>query len=319
MEEIIKAYIERAYPQLSSGLCWPKYGQVTGIADPPKDGGLSDEFRPMYAVDVQLFNSQGEPDEEAPPLLGVPVSMPAGGTESGILSLPKEGTTVLVQFINGQPHRPVITAVLPLGLSLAKTGPGESIWQGGAGATQSCGMDGDWQRVTHGKISDNSYKREVQAFETKEQYRNSHKTVLENDTHTIAGNKEQSIVGKYTASVASDLTLTTASNLLLSAAQKLELVAGEDFSEVIKNRRSIKADKLYLGDLSNNAIELLYLLIRLNGELIDALNIHTHGGSKIDEPLMLQKTNNEAILSRIIPMVPELADNNGIPTPYQKQ
>lgn len=273
MEEIIKAYIERAYPQLTSGLCWPKYGQVTGIADPPKDGGLSDEFRPMYAVDVQLFNSQGEPDEEAPPLLGVPVSMPAGGTESGILSLPKEGTTVLVQFINGQPHRPVITAVLPLGLSLAKTGPGESIWQGGAGATQSCGMDGDWQRVTHGKISDNSYKREVQAYEVKEQYRNSNKTVFENDTHTIAGNKEQNIVGKYTASVASDITLTTASNLLLSAANKLELVAGNEFNEVIKNLRSIKADKLYLGDQQDNLLQLIYELMTATADMATTLKL----------------------------------------------
>lgn len=273
MEEVIKNLIERLYPQIISGLCWPRYGQVTGIADPPKDGGISDDFRPMYAVDVQLLNNQGEPDETTPPLLGVPVSMPAGGTESGILSLPKEGTMVVVQFLNGLPSRPVITAVLPLGLSLVKTGPGESIWQGGPGAMQSCNMAGDWQRSTIGTISDNSYKRNVTAYEANQQYRNNQTTILENDKQTIGGNKEQAIIGKYTASVASDLTLTTANNMQLSAANKLELIAGNEFSEVIKNLRSIKADKLYLGDQTDNTLQLLFELMTATATMATALNM----------------------------------------------
>lgn len=272
MEEIIKACLDRLYPQLISGLCYPRHGMVTGIADPPVNGGLSDAFRPMYAVDVQLLNNQNEPDEAIPPLLGVPVSMPIAGNEGGISSLPKEGATVLVQFINGQPNRPVITAVLPLGLSLVKTSPGMSIWQGGPGASQTCDMIGNWQRATHGTISDSSYKRSVIAYENDQQYRNNSTTILENDTHTIAGNKEQNIIGKYSAAVASDITMTTASNFTLSAADKLELIAGNEFSEVIKNLRSIKADKLYLGDQQDNLLQLVFELMTATADLASAVN-----------------------------------------------
>lgn len=189
-----------------------------------------------------------------------------------MLALPKEGTQVLIQFINGSPHKPIITAVIPNGLSLAKSGYGETIWQGGAGAYQSANIGGDWTRATLGTITDKSYERKVNAEQSEETYRNFKKTVLEDDKKLVAGNKEETIAGKTTTVCAEDITTHSAANIILSAASEIKLIAGKGFSETVKGTRTLKADKFYIGDQYDNILQLLFELMQHTADLASAVN-----------------------------------------------
>jgi hypothetical protein len=52
------------------------------VEDPPTDAGLCDDFRPRYAVDLQVLAHDGEPDPHLPPLLGVALPVMGGGDAS---------------------------------------------------------------------------------------------------------------------------------------------------------------------------------------------------------------------------------------------
>ena len=65
-------------------------------ADAPAQSGICDNFRPRYAVDLQVLAEDGEPDPNLPILAGVPLSVPVGGDEMGFFAVPGEGTMVVV-------------------------------------------------------------------------------------------------------------------------------------------------------------------------------------------------------------------------------
>lgn len=273
MVEIIKRIIMRLFPELAGGYHLPRFAIVTGIPDTPNDGALADNFRPRYAVDVQLLDKHGEVDDSLPPLQGVPVSMATGGEEMGFLSLPSVGTKVVIQFINGMPNWPIITAILADGLSLAPLKPGQDIWKGGLGAEQSVSIDGDWSRSTIGKITDTSDERQVMAYKNNEQYRNTESLILENAKETIGGDKQSVIAGKSTLLASNDMILQTASSLTISAANKLNLVAGAEYNETTNNLRSIKATWLYIGDQTDNLLQIELEHLNATEQIAQALNM----------------------------------------------
>ena len=71
------------FPELSGGYHLPRFAQVVGVADAPAGAGICDEFRPRFAVDLQVLDQDNEPDESMPLLAGVPVPVPTGGDEMG--------------------------------------------------------------------------------------------------------------------------------------------------------------------------------------------------------------------------------------------
>ncbi len=72
-----------------------------------------DDFRPRFGVDVEVLLPDGEPDPALPILTGLPLPAPMGGQEAGMFGFPEEGTTVVVSFAYGLPHKPFITQILP--------------------------------------------------------------------------------------------------------------------------------------------------------------------------------------------------------------
>ena len=118
MEEAIKRAVERQFPELSGGYHLPRFALVQGVADAPAQSGICDNFRPRYAVDLQVLAEDGEPDPNLPILAGVPLPVPVGGDEMVFFAFPAEGTMVVVNFAYGMPSKPFIQTILPHGLSL---------------------------------------------------------------------------------------------------------------------------------------------------------------------------------------------------------
>ena len=79
MEEAIKRAVERQFPELSGGYHLPRFALVQGVADAPAQSGICDNFRPRYAVDLQVLAEDGEPDPNLPILAGLPLPVSVGG------------------------------------------------------------------------------------------------------------------------------------------------------------------------------------------------------------------------------------------------
>jgi hypothetical protein len=129
MDDAIRRSVERQFPELTGGYHLPRFARVVTVADAPAGAGICDDFRPRYAVDIEVMGPDGEPDTKLPILAGVPLPLPTGGEEMGIYAFPEEGTQLVVCFAYGLPHRPYIQTILPHGLSMPSVPKGDQVWQ----------------------------------------------------------------------------------------------------------------------------------------------------------------------------------------------
>lgn len=295
MEEAVTRIVERRFPELAGAYHLPRFARVIAIADPPTTSGLCDDFRPRYAVDLEVLGPDGEPDPDLPNLPGVPLPVPSGGNEMGFFGFPHEGTTVVVSFAYGLPSKPFILQILPHGLALPKVPKGDLLWQQSEAVQQRVDAKGNWTRTTDGKITDKASDREVEALENTEGYQNSTIGVADHSTEEVGGVKLIEAMGAIkllsagSASLAAvdDLHLATGRDLNLVVGQKLNAAVGGDMIERIQGMREsvavasqkLTAPKTWIGSEGVNVLQVLADLIDLVGEMNAAIAVHVHGPS----------------------------------------
>ena len=125
----IKRIIFRLFPEFTGRWHLPRWGRVVALPELPQEGDLSDRFYPHYAVDVQLLDEKGMEYEDKSPLQAVPLPVPGLGDHAGRLEPPAIGSIVELGFMFGQPDKPFIRCVLPLGFKLPGIKEGESRYQ----------------------------------------------------------------------------------------------------------------------------------------------------------------------------------------------
>ncbi|WP_321837180.1 hypothetical protein [Pseudomonas kulmbachensis] len=299
MEEAIKRAVERQFPELSGGYHLPRFALVQGVADAPAQSGICDNFRPRYAVDLQVLAEDGEPDPNLPILAGVPLPVPVGGDEMGFFAFPAEGTMVVVNFAYGMPSKPFIQTILPHGLSLPKVPKGDQVWQHSETAQQRVDADGNWSRQTDGRIQDFSADREVQALGNQEHYQSHTQEVDDHSTETVGGVKTIEALGAVkllsggSMSVAAldDLHQATGRDLNLVVGDKYNATVGGDMQERIEGLRKsvagegqrLVAPKNWIGSESVNLFQVVCDLLDLVQQMNTQLARHTHGPTPAPE------------------------------------
>lgn len=289
MEDAIRRSVERQFPELTGGYHLPRFARVVGVADAPAGAGICDDFRPRFAVDLELLGEDDEPDPELPVLAGVPLPMPMGGDEMGFFAFPEEGTRVVVSFAYGLPSKPFIQAILPHGLSLPKVPKGDQVWQHSEAAQQRADADGNWLRQTDGRIRDKSIEREVESLTNVERHQSSTVTVDDHSTESVGGIKTIEAIGALkllsggSASLAAldDLHLASGRDLNHVVGQTLNLTVGGDLLERIGGARRSIAAKTWLGSESVNVLQVLCDLIDLVTQTNTELAAHVHGPSPV--------------------------------------
>lgn len=293
MDNAIKRSVERQFPELTGGYHLPRFGRVVAVPDAPAAPGLCDDFRPRYGVDVEILLPDGEPDPDLPVLSGVPLPAPMGGQEAGMFGFPEEGTTVVVSFAYGLPHKPFIQQILAHGLSLPRVPKGDQLWQHSEACQQRVDADGNWLRQTDGKIQDKAIEREVEALENREQYQSHTCSVDDHSTESVGGVKKIEALGALklltggSASLAAidDLHQATGRDLNLVVGQKYNATVGGDMQEQIQGlRRSVakvsqrlQAPKTWLGSDGVNVLQILCDTLDLMYQMNAQLATHTHG------------------------------------------
>ena len=284
MEDVIRRTVERQFPEIAGGYHLPRFARVVGVADAPAAAGLCNDFRPRLAVDVEVLGADGEPDQELPILAGVPLPVPVGGNEMGFYAFPEEGTTVVVSFAYGLPHKPYIQQILPHGLSLPRVPKGDQVWQHSEAAQQRVDAAGNWLRQTDGQIHDQAMERTVEALANAEHYQSHQVEVDDHSTESVGGIKKVEAVGALkllsggSASLAAidDLHQATGRDLNLVVGQTHNATVGGDMRERIQGMRKSMASTTWVGSEGVNALQVLCDLIDLVEQLASQLASHTH-------------------------------------------
>ncbi|NWF17024.1 hypothetical protein HX785_25320 [Pseudomonas reactans] len=292
MDDAIRRSVERQFPELTGGYHLPRFGRVVAVPDAPAAPGLCDDFRPRFGVDVEVLLPDGEPDPALPILTGLPLPAPMGGQEAGMFGFPEEGTTVVVSFAYGLPHKPFITQILPHGLSLPRVPKGDQVWQHSEACQQRVDADGNWLRQTDGKIQDKAIEREVEAMQNTESFQSHIRTVDDHSTESVGGIKTIEALGALkllsggSASLAAvdDLHQATGRDLNLVVGQKHNATIGGDLQERINGLRKsvigvsqqLQAPKNWIGSGSVNLFQVVCDMLDLLQQMNSQLAAHTH-------------------------------------------
>ncbi|GAB0063699.1 hypothetical protein IBA8401_47310 [Pseudomonas syringae] len=297
MDDAIKRSVERQFPELTGGYHLPRFAKLVAVADAPASAGLFDDFRPRFSVDLQVMGSDGEIDTTLPVLAGVPLPMPVGGDEMGFFAFPEEGTSVVVCFAYGLPHKPYIQTILPHGLTLPKVPKGDQVWQHSDAVQQRVDADGNWLRKTDGKIQYQAIEREVDAMTNTESFQSHTRTVDDRSTESLGGVKKIEALGALkllsggSASLAAvdDLHQATGRDLNLLIGQKHNSTVGGDMHERIQGLREsiasksqrLQAPKNWVGSGGANIFKVLCDTLDLIEQMAIEMASHTHGSSPI--------------------------------------
>ncbi len=321
MDDAIRRSVERQFPELTGGYHLPRFARVVAVADAPASAGICDDFRPRYAVDIEVLGPDGEPDTKLPILAGVPLPLPTGGEEMGIYAFPEEGTQVVVCFAYGLPHKPYIQTILPHGLSMPSVPKGDQVWQHSEACQQRVDADGNWLRQTDGKILDKAIEREVEAMGNTERYQSHTRTVDDHSTESVGGIKTLEALGALkllsggSASLAAvdDLHQATGRDLNLVVGQKHNATVGGDMEERIEGLRKsvvgvslqMLAPKNHVGSESVNIFQVVCDLLDLVQQMNTQLASHTHGPTPVPGNAAAFSTNaaNSLTLAKLLKAV----------------
>lgn len=292
MDDAIKRSVERQFPELTGGYHLPRFARVVGVADAPAAASMCDDFRPRYAVDIEVLTPDGEADPDLPMLSGVPLPLPSGGDEMGMFAFPQEGTRVVVCFAYGLPSSPYIQSILPHGLSLPKVPKGDQVWQHSDAVQQRVDAEGNWLRQTDGKIRDHSLEREVETLGNREKYQSHDQDVENHSTEKVGGIKRIDALGALKLNSAGTATFAAVDDMHQATGRDLNLVVGKkhnatvggDMQEKIQGLRksvagisqSLKAPKTWIGSEGINVLRVLGDLLDLVQQMNTQIAAHGH-------------------------------------------
>ncbi|WP_020411017.1 hypothetical protein [Hahella ganghwensis] len=230
MDEEIKKIVLRLFPELTGNYHLPRFAKVVAISDHLNQPELCDDFRPRYAVDIEMLTPQGEPDPELPVYRSVPLPVQFAGIERGQYGFPEPGALVEVGFAYGLPDHPFIRTVLGHWQGIPGIKPGDMVWQQSETSRQKVTAKGDWLRETHGNISDTSSTRKVNVLDNQEHYQNTSMEVLEHCPAMVAGTKKVEALGA--------LKLLSGGHANLSAVDNLNLTTASDLNQAVGCNRN---------------------------------------------------------------------------------
>lgn len=201
-------------------------GLQTAVVTGPEGEELhTDEFG---RVKVQFhWDRQGRKDAESSCWLRV--SHPSAGAGFGQIILPRVGQEVIVQFLEGDPDRPLVTGRLfngeqspphPLPDGKVRSSLKSSSYPGGGGYNELTFDDtaGEEQIVLHGQKDASTTIGNNQST-----------SIGANETHSVGGNRTVSVSGDETCSVSGDrrASVTGKEELKVDAGRKVTVTAGE--------------------------------------------------------------------------------------------
>lgn len=276
LTDSVQRVLSRLQPELLAGYHLPVFARVESISDAPARGGLSDWFRPRYAVNVTLLNQDGDPDPDVPQLDNLPVLLPAAGEGRGQAGLPQPGTIVEIAWAYGSPKYPFVRGVLPTRQSLPACDADWQVWQQRYDCRQLVDDAGNWERSTDGDILDRCQTLAQIAQDRVANLVSDLTRVSEHSNELITGIKRIE-AGALKLLAAGHANLSSADNLNLTSATDVNLTCGRNCTSLASGQQHIEGSTVWLGDNVNNLLTILAEFMAVTADALTALAGHTHG------------------------------------------
>ena len=228
MVEQIKRIVLNLFPELRGRYHLPRFARVVSVSDAPAAGGVTDAYRPRYAVNVQVMLQNGKPDPALPVFEDLPLPAMAAGIERGHFGFPEPGTLVEVGFAYGSPQHPFIRCVLSQHISMAELAAGDELHQAAPGVYDRTRANGDKERITHGNITDTCNAHRIEAADLVRVIQNAVALVSEHSTEQVGGIKTIEGIGAIKLLSGGVLNLAALDNLNLTTATDLNVSVGRN-------------------------------------------------------------------------------------------
>lgn len=215
--------------------------ETATVVGPPGEQIHVDEFG---RVRVQFqWDREGSSDDNSSPY--IPVSHPWAGGGFGMMNIPRVGQEVIVDFMSGDPDRPIIvgrvytnTQKVPYTLPAAKTKSGwKSQTVGGAGYNEMSFDDQPGSELVNMQ-AEKDLNKLVKNDESVNVGNDRTKQVGNNDTHCVGNDRSHTIGNDETITVGNNQTITIGVNqtLTVGANQTITLPAGNQTETITGNR-----------------------------------------------------------------------------------
>ena len=164
------------------------------------------------------------------------VASPWAGDGWGAVHIPRIDNEVLVEFIEGDPDRPIVVASVynadqtppfPLPGARLQSGVKSRSSKGGGGHNEITLTDSKGEEQIH-IHAQHDMVTTVLHDQTRQIRNNRTTTVDVDDTETVGGNQSMAVGGNRNASIGADDTTEVGSNLKMTAGSNVELHAGTD-------------------------------------------------------------------------------------------
>ncbi|MDV5033253.1 hypothetical protein [Vibrio diabolicus] len=226
-----KRKINYLFPELAAGHHLPRLARVEAVTDQSQVGHENNPFRPRYAVDVQLLDENGLPDEEVPLYKAVPLPTVIGGSEQGQFATPTEGTIVEIAFAYGRSDRPFIRTILGDGWSLPELEPEELLTQQRHEVFERIDAAGNHTQATDQTRLIEAYEELHQVDKYLAEFGSHEVTVNQHSKENIGGQKLIEVLGRFEVMAGDDITLGSLANI--------HLTNGGDWVQIIGQLRDV--------------------------------------------------------------------------------
>lgn len=325
LEDQIDRIVMRKNPELLGDYHLPMLARVEAVSDPIFTPGMSEQFRPRYAVDLRVLDETDKPDPLFPLLRSVPLPASCGGLERGVFGFPEAGAIVELAFAYGLPSKPFIRTVLSDGLSVPRVVPGELVLQAAPEVVQRADEHGNWSRETYANITDQSLHHLVKTFESLLDTHIHHVKVRQHSVEEITGAKIIEAMGALKLLSGGSGHVAVVDNLRIAVGKNQHNKVTNDLIQRIGNiadsfavlKQIIKVQdggKVWLGSEGENVLQILSELIQVVADIANTASSHTHQYTDNGSPLITQppiqagtfsgqKGSADAIKSRLDPIV----------------
>ena len=242
--------IEKEFPELADGYHLSKKAKVVSIPDETNLGDISTDFRPKYAVNVQLLDENGK-ETDTPVYKAVPLPITNIGSEGGSYHYPEEGTEVEIGFINGKPDQPVVRNIYPNNKTMPAIKKGEHLLQQRAEVFNRIDGAGNITRNSDQTITDNARDYCLNSDSSTEDTTTKTTTVKANYHVDVYSNYQLS-ANTITSIALKDYTIGTTSNYVqhvgidytLNINGNQKTIVGKNCNLSVKDSIIIKAKEI---------------------------------------------------------------------------
>lgn len=279
LKELIRKTVLKLFPELAAGLHLPLLAVVTGIADPPANGEICDEFTPKYAVDCRLLKSDFTIDDAMPLMRDVPVALSGAAPDRGLAMLPQPGTIVEIAFAFGLQTHPYIRAVLPHFRKLPVIDDKTMRWQQNAASFQQVNAAGDWLRKTDRTITDDagdSIARKAGNSITETAGGDISREAGGSVTETAESDISREAGGDLSDQAAGDMSREAEGKISDKAEKSITREAGSSITDTAAIEYKLTALQIWIGTDMFNFLLLVSEFMQATGQALESLSGHTH-------------------------------------------